>query len=137
MPLNVPSASHDEMMTNGIRAAVDAAQFAELEEKEKARKQQECDAVKALWKEYDTARKFDKAARSQYAADRRYAAGTADPTWAVDTNLIGSFIDILTSFLYARNPDVSVKKTPRVTLPGQPQTKALDDENFAKTLEPV
>lgn len=91
---------------------------------------QEQDAVSALWKEYETARKFDAEARAQYAIDRRYAAGTADMAWAVKTNLIGSYIDILTSFLYAKNPDVSVKKAAQVNPSG---SKNL--EEFAKTSE--
>src|SRR5882762_4546711 len=57
--------------------------------------------VKALWEEYTEAYEFDKDARKQFALDRRYAAGTADMTWAVSANLIGSFIDILCSTLYA------------------------------------
>lgn len=118
-------------------AAIDDAQYAGLDEQQKAAKQKEHNAVKKLWKEYETARKFDKDARAQYAIDRRYAAGTANPNWAVDTNLIGSHIDILTSFLYARNPDVSVKKSPRVTVPGLQMIAARDEESFAKTIELV
>src|ERR1700688_1357749 len=70
--------------------------------------------VKALWKEYSEAHEFDKNARRQYATDRRYAAGTTDLTWAVKANLIGSFIDILCSTLYARDPHVSARKTQQV-----------------------
>lgn len=95
-------------------------------------KKEEYAAVKKNQEEYDQAREFDKFARRQYAIDRRYAAGTADARWAVSTNLIGSFIDILTSFLYARNPDVSVKKAPQVNNSG---TAGLED--FAKTMEIV
>lgn len=97
---------------------------------EELAKEEKC--VKKLWDEYDQARKFDKRIRGQYAMDRRYAAGTSDLTWAVTTNLIGSFIDILVSFLYARNPDVSCKKAPQVDNRG---TKRSDD--FAKTMELV
>lgn len=86
--------------------------------------------VKKLWKQYDDARKFDKGARKQYAIDRRYAAGTADVTWAVSTNLLGSYIDVLVSYLYARDPDVSVRKSERVNNNGD-----KDDEDFARTLE--
>lgn len=95
-------------------------------------KQKEYAAVKKAQQEYDQARTFDKYARRQYAIDRRYAAGTANANWAVTTNLIGSFIDVLTSFLYARNPDVSVKKAAQVNNSG---TRNLDD--FAKTMEIV
>lgn len=82
---------------------------------------EEAAALKKNVKEYEAARAFDKDARRQYAIDRRYAAGTADRNWAVSTNLIGSFIDILVAFLYARNPDVNIKKAPQVSLPPQPQ----------------
>lgn len=103
-----------------------------LDATKQAQRKAEENATKKSWDEYKQARDFDKGARSRYAVDRRYAAGTADTTWAVDTNLIGSFIDILVAFLYARNPDVSVKKTPRVEPSG---TKELDD--FAETLQIV
>ena len=63
--------------------------------------------VKALEKEYMVARKFDEEARKQYQIDRGYASGAKSKNWASDANLIGSFIDILTSFLYARDPDVT------------------------------
>jgi hypothetical protein len=88
--------------------------------------------VKKLWSTYDDARKFDENFRKQIAIDRRYAAGTSDVAWAVTTNLIGAFIDILVALLYARNPDVSVTKA-----------RQVDEENtdemaaFAKTLEIV
>jgi len=70
--------------------------------------------VDKRFKCYDDARKFDENFRKQVAIDRRYAAGTSDLSWAVTTNLIGAFIDILVALLYARNPDVSVRKAPQV-----------------------
>ncbi|MFI5091082.1 MAG: hypothetical protein ACHP7P_13585 [Terriglobales bacterium] len=88
--------------------------------------------VKKRWREYEIARKFDENYRKQIAIDRRYAAGTSDMSWAVTTNVIGSFIDVLTSLLYARDPDVSVKKAPQVNEGG-----TLPMEQFAKTLEIV
>lgn len=103
----------------------------ETEEQKDAKRREEASVKKAV-EEYDQARAFDKYSRRQYAIDRRYAAGTADARWAVNTNLIGSFIDILTSFLYARNPDVSVKKAPQVNDSG---TAGL--EEFARTVEIV
>jgi hypothetical protein len=59
--------------------------------------------------EYKAAYDFDSHQRKQYAIDRKYAAGTVDETWASDANLIGSFIDILVSFLYAKDPDVDAR----------------------------
>lgn len=88
--------------------------------------------VKKLMGEYATARGFDKDARVQYNRDRKYAAGLADPNWVSDANLIGSFIDILVSFLYAQNPDPGVK--PALQVGEQPQTVA---HAFAETMELV
>lgn len=88
--------------------------------------------VKARLKDYSQARTFDKMARKQFAVDRRYAAGTADITWAVSTNLVGAFIDILCATLYARNPDVSIRKAPQVDDEGTQQM-----EDFARTSELV
>lgn len=119
-------------MMDAVSAGVTAADAAASSEAEAKAKAAEENVVKALWKEYDEAREFDKEARAQYAVDRRYAAGTANLNWVVTANLIGAFIDILVSFLYARNPDVSVKKSPRVDNLGTQQ-----EDDFAKTLELV
>jgi hypothetical protein len=88
--------------------------------------------VEKRWKEYDDARKFDENFRKQVAIDRRYAAGTSDLAWAVTTNLIGAFIDILVALLYARNPDVSVRKSPQVD-----ESDTYQKQIFARTLEIV
>lgn len=86
--------------------------------------------VEELFTEYQTARDFDKAARAAFAEYRKYAAGLADPSWASDANLIGSFLDILVAFLYAQNPDVSCKPAKFVGGTGQAQNKA-----FAESME--
>jgi hypothetical protein len=88
--------------------------------------------VDKLWKCYDDARKFDENFRKQVAIDRRYAAGTSDLSWAVTTNVIGAFIDILVALLYARNPDVSVRKSPQVD-----ESNTYQMQVFARTLEIV
>jgi hypothetical protein len=125
---------NEQEMQSGLASAVSEAATTdedEDEQKKDLRRREEA-AVKKTVQEYEQARAFDKYARRQYAIDRRYAAGTADNRFAVNTNLIGSFIDILTSFLYARNPDVSVKKAAQVNDAG---TKDL--EEFARTVEIV
>lgn len=98
----------------------------------KADKVKEEAEVKALWAEYEEAYEFDKNSRKQFAIDRRYAAGTADITWAVSANLIGSFIDILCSTLYAKDPDVSCKKAAQVD-----ESNTQKIEIFAATAELV
>lgn len=58
------------------------------------------------WKQYEHARRFDENARKDYAFCRRYARG--DSSYDVSVNLIGTYIDILVAFLYARDPDLNV-----------------------------
>ena len=66
--------------------------------------------------------KYDENARKQYAIDRRYAKGdSANP---VAANLTGTYIDIITSFLAAKAPDVAV--TPARTVE-PPSLEALRD----------
>lgn len=103
----------------------------EDEEDQKTPEQEE-KLVEKFFKEYDQARKFDENFRKQVAIDRRYAAGTSDLSWAVTTNLIGAFIDILVALLYARDPDVSVTKSPQVN---NANTASMD--GFARTLQIV
>jgi len=111
----------------GAMGAMDKA----LAEKE-GDDQAELDLVKKWMDQYKAARAFDLAARVQYAKDRKYAAGLADTAWASDANLIGAFIDILVSFLFAQNPDVSVRPAEKVDeTPDDTMTK------FAQTLELV
>ncbi len=88
--------------------------------------------VKKRCKAYEEARAFDANFRKQIAIDRRYAAGTSDLSWAVTTNLIGAFIDILVALLYARNPDVSVRKAPQVD-----ESNTYQMQIFARTMEIV
>lgn len=94
--------------------------------------EQEEKLVTKFFKEYDRDRKFDENFRKQVAIDRRYAAGTSDLSWAVTTNLIGAFIDILVALLYARDPDVSVTKAAQVD---DSNTSQMDA--FARTLQIV
>ncbi len=128
-----PVAGGDPTAVNpGMLEAVDQSRYAMLPEDQQEEIRKEEEIVKKAWEEYNQAREFDKFFRQQVARDRRYAAGTADLTWAVDTNLIGAFIDILVSFLYARDPEVDCKKAPKVNNSG---TK--DEDAFAKTAECV
>jgi hypothetical protein len=95
-------------------------------------KTDEAPLVKKYWKDFERARKFDENFRKQVAIDRRYAAGTSDLSWAVTTNLIGAFIDILVALLYAKDPDVSITKAPQVD---NSHTDNMDA--FAETLQIV
>jgi hypothetical protein len=97
-----------------------------------AESEKEKQLIRRLLKAYNSARTFDKDARKEYAKDRKYASGKADLTWAVDANYIGTFIDILISFLYGQDPDVLAQPTEKVgTTPDE------NDEMFADTLQLV
>jgi hypothetical protein len=90
--------------------------------------------IKVHQKQYDTARRFDKNYRKQVAKDRRYADGSATANWAVSANIVCYVIEILTAILYARDPDVSVRKAPQVD---DDAPANLDIETWARTLEVV
>lgn len=112
--MSVPSMD----MQAGIRAAVEQGVN---EGDENQVPDDEAAAVKKLFDEYSIARAFDLHARQGYGVDRRYAAGTANPNWASDANILGAFIEILCSFLYAKDPDVSVRPAARVQPPPEIQ----------------
>lgn len=119
-----------DQMQAGIAGAVDAGVIKANGTAETP--QTELDEVKKLNDAYTEARGFDKYARKQYTLDRRYAQGVAELSWASDANIIGAFIDILVSFLYAQNPDVSVRPSAQAggsTDPNRPL--------FAETLQIV
>jgi hypothetical protein len=124
-----PTATNDSSPNNagGLLGAVSRA--ADGTDKVK---DDEIELVKRTSNEYAVAREFDKQHREQVGKDRKYAAGLSDPSWASDANLIGSFIDIMTSFLYAQNPDVGVSAAEQV---GDQPNKQMT--YFAETLELV
>lgn len=81
-------------------------------------------------------RKFDEEALKQYAKDRRYARG--DSGFAVDANIIGTFIDILTAFLYAKDPDIDVlpaKATEPPSLEALRDAAALDIDQDPRVMQ--
>jgi hypothetical protein len=128
---NTDTAGNDAQDSGPLGAVNDGIRQAS-KDKQDAQKETERKQVKQYWNEYSVAREFDKAQRAIYARDRRYAAGRADPTWASDANLIGSYIDIMTSFLYAQNPDVNCKPAEQVGDSVNP-----DNKDFAATLQLV
>lgn len=83
--------------------ALDAGLAQAVENPEREQRRQH---VKSLFDAITEARKFDEEARKGYAKDRRYARG--DTGFDVDSNIVGTFIEILTAFLYARDPDVDM-----------------------------
>lgn len=56
---------------------------------------------------YEQGREHDADARERYEIDRKYARGETD--WLVDTNILGAILEILSAFVYAKDPDFEVK----------------------------
>ncbi len=108
-------ATPEQALDAGIAAANAPDDAGRAREREKA-------DVQAWMRRIEEARKFDAEARKQYARDRRYARG--DSGFEVDTNLIGTFVDILVAFLYAQDPDVDVTTAPSAE---PPDMEALRD----------
>lgn len=88
------------------------------------------DRVKRLFEELDSARTFDEVARKDYVFCRAYARG--DSHWEVAVNLIGTYIDIMVAFLYARDPDVAVAVAASIG-----NKRKREAKGFAKTMETV
>lgn len=82
--------------------------------------------------EYNSARSFDEHKRKEYRRDRQYAAGKSDRTWKSNANILGSHIDILKSYIYAQNPDVSCRPSEQVD-----QQITEDQQAFAQTSQIV
>lgn len=83
--------------------------------------------VKRWTQRFEEAREYDKDARRQYVKNRRQARG--DSGFMVDANLIGTYIDILESFLYARNPDFDVSPGPAHRMPSPEQLRDVIESN--------
>lgn len=60
---------------------------------------------------------FDENFLKEIVRSRKYARG--DSGFVVDANIIGTNIDILESFIYARNPDVDITPAKAVEMPSQ------------------
>lgn len=110
-----------------IDAEAEAARAAD--EARRVREQDEALLVK--WQQrFAQALSHDSDARERYADDRKYARGETE--WLVDTNLIGAIIEILMAFIYAKDPDVSVRPSPAVG-----QSRLQQYSMVAKTMEVV
>ncbi len=97
-------------MQDAVNAGIDKADGQEVDATELAE-------VKKLMAEYQGARDFEKPTRKQYVRDRKYCAGVSDVNWASDANIIGAIIDILVSYLYAKDPKYQARPARRVQAP--------------------
>ena len=80
---------------------------------------QEKEQVKHWLDEITKARDFDKNAFAEMATCRGYAAGLS--AHEVSVNIIGSNVDTMKPFLYAKNPDVSVTPARQASMPMTPK----------------
>lgn len=89
--------------------------------------------VKAWQSRIKDARECDKAARKGYAEDRLYCKGAANKdVFDVLVPVVGTYVNILTGFLYARDPEASVQ-------PAESAGDAVKDDikRIGRTLEVV
>ena len=81
-------------------------------------KREEIAQVNRWLEKINQARQFDNQVYSQMAIDRAYARG--ESSFPVNVNLAGGAIDMMTAFLYSRNPDVACEPAASVSLPRLP-----------------
>lgn len=108
MPEGIGYEGYDEInRTLEDQEAVAAKRRLESEQREQDRR-----LIEKWAEKVSRARKHDKGYRERWAEDRRMARGETE--WLVDTNLIGSILEVLAAFLYAKNPDVSIRPSESV-----------------------
>ena len=97
----------------------------------------ETEDVRRWQRRLKQAREYDRPAREQYARDRRYSRG--DSRSEMNSNIAGTFVNILTDFLYAKNPDVDCLPARSAQPPGISALRAAakelvlgDPESMAK-----
>ena len=102
----------DTVIDAGLAAA--ASEDGKPSEEVEATKEERAQVLRWL-AEIKEAREFDKDVWRSIAVARGYAAGLS--AHEVSVNLIGAAIDVMKSFLYARNPDVAVVPARQTSLP--------------------
>jgi hypothetical protein len=94
-----------EYNENPIEDALTQEAEAEKAKSEEEKKERErLTSIDRWHKRVEFGRNHDSHFRDRWADDRRMARGETE--WLVDTNLIGSIMEVLSSFLYAKDPDI-------------------------------
>jgi len=96
-----------DLMDSTITAEAEADKAREEAEK---KKRQDRALIDKWVEKVRQARLHDADARDRWADDRRVARG--ESKFLVDTNLIGAIMEVIAAFLYAKNPDVSIRPSP-------------------------
>lgn len=121
------------MPAEGFADALAAEQAAEAEREAKAQALAQEEADVANWhKRIKESRDFDKDARKGYALDRRYCRNLVDPVYDVSVPIAGTYVNLLTSYLYARDPEPAVQPAESV---GSSRVKVA--KQVGRTLEIV
>lgn len=129
MPHETAPASRESTVTAAAVAAVDADTLRAEHQRQRA---EEIAAVKHWRNRIAAGRALDRDEHERWRRWREYAGGNRKKNWLVDTNLVGSTIEALLPFIYARDPEVAV--TPEESVGAERYTGA---RLFADTLEQV
>lgn len=107
-----PGAMFPDPSAGGLAAAQQGIALANGEEPSISAEDKEL--LRQLSERVKSAREFDKKPRDQWPKWRAMVRGetpAGQEPWAVRANLIGSIVEVLLAFLYAKNPDVSAAPT--------------------------
>jgi hypothetical protein len=119
------------MATDDVTAFQSGADSADDDPKDTAALEEERACTKRWLEKVKTARDFDKPIREAYARNRKYARGD-DGQFDVSVPIAPAYIDVLNSFLFAKNPDVSVEPSASTTPPPKKELE-LKAEQDVKT----
>lgn len=104
--------------TSVLSQGIEQADMEAADELERHRLAQEDSQIVWWFKQIDSARQFDKEVRKGYARDR--LAAQCVSAHEVRVPLIGTSIDTMRSFLYARDPSVDCSASQEVEAPADP-----------------
>lgn len=106
-----PTPEEQQALESGLAAAAAEGKDPEEAKREREEKQQ----VSWWLGQIKESRDFDSNFYKQVAIDRGYAQGLS--AHEVSVNLIGSAVDVMKAFLYAKNPDIAVMPAKKTSAP--------------------
>lgn len=117
----------------------EAQERAEQDRRERESKQVE-DSITKWDERIKRARKHDDEYHKKWAENRKYAKGESQKQ-EVTANLISAIVDVLASFLYAKDPDLNIRPSAAITRfrdnTQEQRQRQMVYREFAKTLEVV
>src|SRR6478736_4145117 len=118
--MNITDTMDDGASVNGVMVAAESGN-----DPAKAR---EMACVNQWFKSITAGRKFDEVARVGYFLDRKYLRGDRGE-FDVEVPIAQTYVEVLNSFLYARNPSVNVGASQLTEPPPQKQMLDMAIEN--------